>query len=98
MAVMLEIEMQRPERTAEHIEICRKIVAEDEDWKGTAGRTDSAKRVLAVVKGRPFAKHFGDSSHDLRTVWFCPSRRLKPWSTGDALCSPEAIKQMERNV
>ena len=50
--------MGRPERAAEHLEICRKIIAAGEDWKGRAGLVDRAEGILAAAEGRPFANHF----------------------------------------
>jgi len=58
LAVSLEVEMGRPERAAQHLEISRKIIAQGEDWKGRAGFVDRAEGILAAAQGRPFANHF----------------------------------------
>lgn len=57
-AVWLEVELGRPERALEHLEKCRKIIAEGEDWRGREGLVARAEGVLAAALGRPFKEHF----------------------------------------
>jgi len=58
LAVSLAIEMGRPERAAEHLEVCRRIIANGEDWKGRAGIVERAEGMLAAAQQSPFAPHF----------------------------------------
>ena len=51
-AVMLCVDSGRPERAAEHLECCRRILAEQEDWLGIAGPVWRAEGIVAALQGR----------------------------------------------
>src|SRR5262249_40132322 len=58
LAVLLEVEMGRPEDAATHLEVCRKIIARGEDWSGRLAIVDRAEGVLAAAQQLPFAPLF----------------------------------------
>ena len=51
-AVMLCVDSGRPERAAEHLECCRRILAEQEDWLGIAGPVWRTEGIVAALEGR----------------------------------------------
>ncbi|HVN29116.1 MAG TPA: hypothetical protein VMT64_11545 [Candidatus Binataceae bacterium] len=80
LAVSLEVELARPDRAAEHLEICRKIIAEGEDWRGRAGIVERAEGILAAAQRRPFANHFDKAI----TIF---KRYVLPFEEADTLTS-----------
>ena len=50
-AVMLCVDSGRPEKAAEHLECCRRILAEQEDWLGIAGPVWRAEGIVAALEG-----------------------------------------------
>ncbi len=58
LAATLEIEADRPERADAHLQICREILAQGEDWLGRAAIIERAEGRLAAAQRRPFAPHF----------------------------------------
>ena len=50
-AVMLCADSGRPEKAAEHLECCRRILAEQEDWLGIAGPVWRAEGIVAALEG-----------------------------------------------
>ncbi len=61
LAATLEIEAGRPDRAEAHLQVCRDILAQGEDWLGRAGVVHRAEGRLAAAQGRPFAEHFEKS-------------------------------------
>jgi tetratricopeptide (TPR) repeat protein len=57
-AALLAIEAGRPEEAIQHLEICRAILAQAEDWLGMAGSVARAEGMLAATQGCDFATHF----------------------------------------
>ena len=51
-AVMLCVDSGRPERAAEHLECCRRILAQQEDWLGIAGPVWRAEGIVAALEDR----------------------------------------------
>ena len=51
-AVMLCVDSGRPEKAAEHLECCRRILAEQEDWLGIGGPVWRAEGIVAALEGR----------------------------------------------
>ena len=51
-AVMLYFDTERPEKAAEHLEYCRKILAGQEDWLGRAGYLWRAEAIGAALQER----------------------------------------------
>ena len=58
LAATLEIEAGRLDRAAAHLEVCRGILAQGENWGGREGPTHRAEGRLAAALGRPFEEHF----------------------------------------
>jgi tetratricopeptide (TPR) repeat protein len=50
--VMLCFDTGQPEKAAQHLEYCRKILAQQEDWLGTAGPMWRAEALVAGLQGR----------------------------------------------
>jgi tetratricopeptide (TPR) repeat protein len=58
LAATLEIEAGRPERADAHLQVCRDILAQGEDWRGREGLIERVEGRLAAAQRRPFASHF----------------------------------------
>jgi tetratricopeptide (TPR) repeat protein len=57
-AALLAIEMGRPDEALQHLEVCRTILAQGEDWCGMISPVERAEGILAAVQGDDFAPHF----------------------------------------
>jgi tetratricopeptide (TPR) repeat protein len=56
--VLLALEAGRHDEAVEHLQRCRAILAEGEDWLGRAGLVHRAEAMLAAAEGRDFSNHF----------------------------------------
>jgi tetratricopeptide (TPR) repeat protein len=77
-AALLAIEAGRPEEAVQHLEICRAIIEQGEDWLGLAGAVERAEGVVAAAQDRSFAPHFENAIATFR-------RYSLPWDEADAL-------------
>jgi tetratricopeptide (TPR) repeat protein len=57
-AATLEIEAGRLDRAEVHLQVCRQILAQGEDWLGRVGSIERAEGRLAAAQRRPFAPYF----------------------------------------
>ena len=55
---LLALEAGRREEAIQHLEVCRTILAQGEEWLGRKALVDRAEAMLAAAEGRDFAIHF----------------------------------------
>jgi tetratricopeptide (TPR) repeat protein len=77
-AALLAIAAGRTEEAIAHLEVCRAIIEQGEDWSGRAGLVARAEAVLAAAQRRDFAPHFERSISILK-------RYCLPWDEADTL-------------
>jgi len=58
LAASLELIAGSPDRAEAHLQVCREILAQGENWFGREGLTHRAEGRLAAALGRPFKEHF----------------------------------------
>jgi tetratricopeptide (TPR) repeat protein len=78
LAVLLAIETGRHEEAIQHLEVCRTIIAQGEDWLGLAGFVARAQGALAAAQGGEFATHFERAVAIFK-------RYCLPWDEADTL-------------
>jgi tetratricopeptide (TPR) repeat protein len=76
--VLLALEAGRDDEALEHLQRCREILAQGEDWLGRAGLVARAEGVFAAHQGRDFAAHFEKSIAIFQ-------RYGLPWDEADTL-------------
>ncbi|HLX36939.1 MAG TPA: AAA family ATPase, partial [Candidatus Binataceae bacterium] len=79
-AASLEIILGRPERAEAHLQVCRDILAQGENWYGRVAVVDRAEGRLAAAMGRPFAAPFARAIAIFR-------RYVLPFDEADTLVS-----------
>ncbi|MDO8432339.1 MAG: AAA family ATPase [Candidatus Binatus sp.] len=57
-AALIAIEAGQPEEALQHLDVCRAIAEQGEDWLGLGGPVARAEGAFAAAKGRDFAIHF----------------------------------------
>ena len=77
-AALLSIAAGRFEEAVQHLEVCRTIMAQGEDWLGRAGFVARAEGVVAAAQGHDFATHFEKAVAILK-------RYSLPWDEADTL-------------
>jgi len=77
-AVLLAVATERLEEANQHLEACRAIVAQGEDWLGRAGLLERAEGAVAAAQGGIFAPHFEKSVAILK-------RYRMPWDEAETL-------------
>jgi tetratricopeptide (TPR) repeat protein len=77
-AALLAIAMGNVDDAVQHLEVCRNIIEQEEDWKGLSGNVERAMGMLAAAQGLEFASHFeiAIGSH---------KRWCLPWEEADTL-------------
>jgi tetratricopeptide (TPR) repeat protein len=78
LAALIAIEMGRPKEAVQHLEVCRGIIAQGEQWLGVAGLVERAEGTLAAAQNRVFASHFEKAIANFQ-------RYSLPWDEADAL-------------
>ena len=58
MAASLELIVGRPDRAEAHLQVCREILAQGENWSGREGLVHRAEGRLAAAVGQSFKEHF----------------------------------------
>lgn len=81
LASQLAIAMGRPDEANQHLEVCRAIIAQGEDWLGLAGSVARAEGMLAAVQGRNFAIQFENAiaNHQRYSLPFDEADTLYYW-------------------
>jgi tetratricopeptide (TPR) repeat protein len=77
-AALCAIEAGRPEDAIQHLEVCREIIAQGEDWLGLAGLPARAEGMFAATQGSNFATHFESAIATFK-------RYALPWDEADTL-------------
>jgi tetratricopeptide (TPR) repeat protein len=77
-AALLAVATGRLEEAAQHLEVCRAIIAQGEDWRGRAGLIERAEGAVAAAQGGIFAPHFEKSVAILK-------RYSVPWDEAGTL-------------
>jgi len=75
-AALLAIEAGRSEEAVQHLEVCRAIVAQGEDWLGMISAVERAEAMLAAAQNRDLTPHFEKSIANLK-------RYSLPWDEAD---------------
>ena len=57
-AAMLAVAMGQPDGALQHLQVCRAIVAQGEDWAGWGVTLERAEGMLAAAQGGEYAPHF----------------------------------------
>ncbi len=70
--------MGRPEEAVQHLELCRGIIAQGEDWLGMVGLVARAEGMLAATQGLNFATYFENAIATFK-------RYSLPWEEADTL-------------
>jgi tetratricopeptide (TPR) repeat protein len=74
--VQLALEAGRHDEALEHLQRCRAIRAQGEDWLGRTGLAERAEAMMAAAEGRDFAPYFEKSIGYFR-------RYCLPWDEAD---------------
>ncbi len=91
LAATLEIESGRPDRAEVHLQVCREILAQGEDWGARAGIIHRAEGRLAAAQRQPFAQHFENATATFRRYGLPldEADSLSSWGSGATRGRPE---------